>query len=100
MCEHMWIVTTSRLRKRAYHHGDLAAALLRAAGNILEKEGVEALKLRAVARRAGVSHNAPYRHFPESEALLAALAVEGFEALGAAQSTAAAAGGLRAMGEA
>ena len=75
-------------------------ALLRAAGNILEKEGVEALKVRAVARRAGVSHNAPYRHFPQSEALLAALAVEGFEWLGTAQRTAAAAGGLRAMGEA
>ena len=75
-------------------------ALLRAAGNILEKEGVEALKLRAVARRAGVSHNAPYRHFPERGALLAALAAEGFESLGAAQRKAAEAGGLRAMGEA
>jgi AcrR family transcriptional regulator len=67
---------------------------------MLEKEGVEALKLRAVARRAGVSHNAPYRHFPQREALLAALAVEGFEWLGAAQGKAAEAGGLRAMGEA
>ena len=96
----MWIVTTSRPRKRAYHHGDLAGALLRAAGNILEKEGVEALSLREVARRAGVSHSAPYRHFREREALLAALAVEGFEALGAAQRKAAETGGLRAMGEA
>lgn len=93
-------MSTSRPRKRAYHHGDLVVALLRAAGNILEKEGVEALKLRAVARRAGVSHNAPYRHFPEREALLAALAAEGFEWLGAAQRKAAEAGGLRAMGEA
>jgi len=95
----MWILSTSRLRKRAYHHGDLSVALLRAAGNILEKEGVESLKLRAVARRAGVSHNAPYRHFPEREALLAALAAEGFEWLSEAQRKAAAAG-LRAMGEA
>ena len=94
-------MSTSRpQRKKSYHHGDLRAALLRSAGNILEKEGVEALKLRAVARRAGVSHNAPYRHFPEREALLAALAVEGFEWLGAAQRKAAEAGGLRAMGEA
>ncbi len=93
-------MTTLSRRKRAYHHGDLAAALRRAAGKILEKEGVEALKLRVVARRAGVSHNAPYRHFPRSEALLAALAVEGFEWLGAAQRKAEAAGGLRAMGEA
>ena len=67
---------------------------------MLEKQGVEALKLRALARRTGVSHNAPYRHFSGSEALLAALAVEGFEWLTAAQRTAAAAGGLRAMGEA
>ena len=67
---------------------------------MLEKEGVEALKLREVARRAGVSHNAPYRHFPQREALLAALAAEGFEWLGAAQRNAAQAGGLRGMGEA
>jgi AcrR family transcriptional regulator len=93
-------MTTLRRRKRAYHHGDLEAALLRAAGNLLEKEGVEALRLRAVARRAGVSHSAPYRHFEGREALCAALAVEGFERLGAAQRKADAAGGLRAMGEA
>jgi AcrR family transcriptional regulator len=53
-----------------------------------------------VARRAGVSHNAPYRHFAEREALLAALAAEGFATLGEAQRTAAESGGLRAMGEA
>jgi AcrR family transcriptional regulator len=84
----------------AYHHGDLRAALLIAAGEILEKEGVEALALREVARKAGVSHSAPYRHFPEREALLAALAAEGFAMLEEAQRDAAAAGGLRAMGEA
>jgi AcrR family transcriptional regulator len=93
-------MSTSRLRKRSYHHGDLEAALLRSAGKILEKEGVEALSLRAVARRAGVSHNAPYRHFAQREALLAALAVEGFQRLGAAQRAAAEKGGLRGMGEA
>ncbi len=74
--------------------------LIRSAGKFIEKHGVESLKLREVARGAGVSHNAPYRHFPQSEALLAALAVEGFEWLGAAQRQAEAAGGLRAMGEA
>ena len=93
-------MSTSKAAKRSYHHGDLQAALIRSAGNILEKEGVEALSLRAVARRAGVSHNAPYRHFPEREGLLAALAAEGFERLGAAQREAAEKGGLRAMGEA
>jgi len=65
-----------------YHHGDLPAALLRAAGQTLEKKGIGALSLREAARRAGVSHNAPYRHFPDREALLAALAAEGFAMLG------------------
>ena len=64
-----------------YHHGNLPAALLRAAGRTLEKRGVGALSLRAAARRARVSHNAPYRHFPDREALLAALAAEGFAML-------------------
>ncbi len=71
----MWTMAT-------YHHGDLPAALLRAAGRTLEKRGIGALSLRDVARRAGVSHNAPYRHFPDREALLAALAAEGFAMLG------------------
>jgi AcrR family transcriptional regulator len=93
-------MSTSKRQKTNYHHGDLRAALLSASGGILEKEGVEALALRGVARKAGVSHSAPYRHFPDREALLAALAAEGFAMLGQAQREAAAAGGLRAMGEA
>jgi len=93
-------VSTSKRRRQSYHHGDLQSALILTAGKMLEKEGLEALTLRAVARRAGVSHNAPYRHFTEREALLAALAAEGFEWLGAAQRKAGEAGGLRAMGEA
>lgn len=64
-----------------YHHGDLRAALLRASSQVLEKEGITGLSLRDVARRAGVSHNAPYRHFPDRDALLAALAAEGFVTL-------------------
>jgi AcrR family transcriptional regulator len=64
-----------------YHHGDLRAALLQAAGEILEKEGLVALSLREAARRAGVSHNAPYRHFPDRDSLLAALAAQGFDLL-------------------
>ena len=51
---------------------------------MLEEEGLARLSLREVARRAGVSHNAPYRHFPDRESLLAALATEGFERLGEA----------------
>jgi AcrR family transcriptional regulator len=66
--------------KRPYHHGDLKNALLAAARAILEEDS-SALSLRAVARRAGVSHAAPYRHFPNHEALLAELAREGFKEL-------------------
>jgi AcrR family transcriptional regulator len=68
-------------RNGAYHHGDLRNALLGAARDILEAEGLGALSLRAVARRVGVSHAAPYRHFPNHEALLAELAIEGFTEL-------------------
>ncbi len=64
-----------------YHHGDLRSALLAAAGEILEKQGLEALSLREAARRAGVSHNAPYRHFPDRNSLLAELAAQGFREL-------------------
>ena len=62
-----------------YHHGDLRQTVLQEASNILEKEGLGALSLREVARRAGVSHNAPYRHFPDRDSLLAALVEEGFQ---------------------
>lgn len=65
-------------RGRSYHHGDLRNALLDAARTILEEESLNELSLRAVARKAGVSHAAPYRHFPNHEALLVELAVEGF----------------------
>ena len=64
-----------------YHHGDLRAAVLTAAGKLIEKEGLSGLSVREAARRAGVSHNAPYRHFPDRDALLAALAAEGFARL-------------------
>src|SRR4051812_36803257 len=65
-----------------YHHGNLRPALLRAASKTLEKEGAGALSLRDLARRAGVSHNAPYRHFRDRDSLLAAIATEGFRQLG------------------
>jgi AcrR family transcriptional regulator len=93
-------MSTSSPRRRAYHHGDLRSAILAAASEVLEKEGLSELSLREAARRAGVSHSAPYRHFPDREALLAALAAEGFALLAQAQREAAAASGLRGMGEA
>ena len=63
----------------AYHHGDLRTALLEAASEMLEAG--ENFSLRAVARRAGVSQTAPYRHFADREALESALAVRGFDDL-------------------
>ncbi|MEU9319736.1 TetR/AcrR family transcriptional regulator [Streptomyces sp. NPDC048295] len=62
----------------AYHHGDLRAACLRAARELLEEDGSAGLSLRAVARRAGVSPTAPYRHFADREALVSAVAAEGY----------------------
>ena len=73
--------TKTASKKQGYHHGDLRRALLDAAAAILEKEGAQALTLREVARRAGVTHAAPYRHFLDKESLLAAVAKEGFEAM-------------------
>src|SRR6201985_1917996 len=67
--------------ERSYHHGDLRNGLLDAARAILEEQSLGALTLRAVARRAGVSHAAPYRHFPNHEALLVELSSEGFDEL-------------------
>ncbi len=71
-----------RKQKGTYHHGNLRRALLDAALGLIEKEGAAALSLRAVARRAGVSTAAPYRHFSSRKALLAAVAEEGFQQLG------------------
>ncbi len=88
-----------RPQKAPYHHGDLRAKVTQAATEILEEQGVTALSLREVARRAGVSHNAPYRHFADRDALLAALAGEGFARLSEALE-AAGARGPRARGEA
>jgi AcrR family transcriptional regulator len=93
-------MSTSRARKRSYHHGELQSALLTGAGQILEKQGIVALSVREAARRAGVSHNAPYRHFPDRESLLAALAAEGFERFAQALEDGQARAGLRGRGEA
>lgn len=65
--------------KKSYHHGDLREALIRAGRAILEKDGVEALTLRACARKAGVSHAAPQHHFASINDLLAEIAASGFE---------------------
>jgi AcrR family transcriptional regulator len=65
----------------AYHHGDLPAALVRAAMELLEKGDATALSLRAAARGAGVSAAAPYRHFADRNSLLSAVAAVGYREL-------------------
>lgn len=67
--------------KSGYHHGNLRHALLQQALVHIEEVGISALTLRAVARRVGVTHAAPYRHFADKRALLAAVAQRGFEQL-------------------
>jgi len=67
--------------KATYHHGDLRAACVRAAIELLDERGETALSLRAVARRAGVSPSAPYRHYADREALVSAVAAVGYRQL-------------------
>jgi AcrR family transcriptional regulator len=71
------------MTERAYHHGNLRAALLEEAEHTLRERGVQALSLRELAREVGVSHGAPRRHFSDRQALLDALAEAGFIRLGA-----------------
>ena len=68
-------------RKKTYHHEDLRGALIQSALKIISKHGIEDLTLREVARLAGVSHAAPYRHFKSKNELLAAVAEDGFKKL-------------------
>jgi AcrR family transcriptional regulator len=67
---------------RSYHHGNLRAALLESAERTLRRRGAGELSLRELAREVGVSHAAPRRHFADKQALLDALAEDGFERLG------------------
>jgi len=67
--------------QRPYHHGDLRRSLIRAGTKMIEKKGLDGLSLREVARAAGVSHTAPYRHFRDKADLIAAIAQKGFEQL-------------------
>src|SRR6478672_117872 len=68
--------------QRPYHHGNLRSELLSCAERALSEGGLAQLSLRDLARQAGVSHGAPRRHFADKQALLDALALEGFERLG------------------
>lgn len=84
-------------QSQPYHHGELKPALLAAAAQLLGEGGAALISLREVARRAGVSHNAPYRHFADRDSLLAALAEDGFHELGRRMD--AEMGGLAALGQ-
>ena len=82
----MLTVSTARYIKRTrimkrYHHSDLRSALLDAALDEMKEKGPRHFSLRQVAARAGVSHAAPYRHFPDKESLLAALVLRGMKGL-------------------
>lgn len=68
----------------SYHHGDLRRALVEAATRLVQRDGAAQVSLRQIAREAGVSHAAPYHHFPDRESLLAEVALGGFVALGEA----------------
>lgn len=68
-------------KRRRYHHGDLKNALIAAGLDILAKQGAGALSLRSVAKKVGVSHAAPYAHFADKQALIAAISTAGYERL-------------------
>jgi len=74
-------MAVARKRKRRYHHGNLKDELLRVGLELVSEDGPEALSMRALSRRAGVSHAAPYRHFADRRELLGAIAGQGFERL-------------------
>ncbi len=69
------------MKKKTYHHGDLRNSLVAIAITLLQRHGIAKLSLRAVAKVAGVSHTAPYRHFRNKTALLEAIAQAGYEQL-------------------
>jgi AcrR family transcriptional regulator len=72
------IPAASTERRDTYHHGDLKRALTEAALGLVSEKGPKGFTLREVARRAGVSAAAPYRHFADKADLLAAVATQGF----------------------
>ncbi len=95
-----------RKAEKTYHHGSLRRALIDAAVEVVAQHGIDALNLRELAGRAGVTTGAPYHHFASREALLKAIAEEGFAQFevhliaGRDAAPAAAAARLQALGRA
>jgi AcrR family transcriptional regulator len=89
---------TADAPKRPYHHGNLREALLEAALQEIAEHGPEAVSLRELARRAGVSHAAPAHHFGDKAGLLTAIAAEGFSRLAVVLEQARATGGFLDVG--
>src|SRR5450631_4344387 len=77
----IYLLKENMTRSEPYHHANLRQTLLDAAVTLIGEVGPRAFTLREVARRAGVSHNAPYRHFVSKDELLAEVAAEGFDRL-------------------
>jgi AcrR family transcriptional regulator len=71
-------------KRKPYHHGNLREELLEAAIRLIAEVGPTAFTLREIARRAGVSHNAPYRHFRDKDDVIAAVATQGYRELNTA----------------
>ena len=76
MCENESV--RKRKPKNRYHHGELRAALIECGLELIQRQGIQALTLRKIAKRLGVSQSAPYRHFKDKDALLAAIGEAGF----------------------
>ena len=73
--------TKKKAGQKSYHHGDLPAALVDVAKQLIAERGLEGFTLREVARRVGVTHVAAYRHYADRRALVAAVAEHGYQQL-------------------
>ena len=69
------------MTEKSYHHGDLKNALIQSGIRILAEDGIKGLSLRKAARLAGVTHSAPYAHFTDKQALIAAISTDGYKKL-------------------